>query len=61
MNTKNNNLDIHEKVEEQYKYGFSTNIAMEEFPKGINEEIVRLISLKKNEPEWLLNFRLKFR
>ncbi|MDD2795517.1 Fe-S cluster assembly protein SufB [Acidocella sp.] len=44
---------------EKYKYGFTTEIAMEEFPKGLNEEIVRLISAKKGEPDWLLAWRLK--
>ncbi len=44
---------------DKYKYGFTTDIAMEAFPKGLNEEIVRLISAKKNEPEWLLEWRLK--
>ncbi|MGZ3725977.1 MAG: Fe-S cluster assembly protein SufB [Pseudobdellovibrio sp.] len=43
----------------EYKYGFSTDIETEEFPKGLNEEIVRMISQKKNEPEWLLDYRLK--
>ncbi|HEY1855675.1 Fe-S cluster assembly protein SufB [Acidocella sp.] len=43
----------------KYKYGFSTEIAMDEFPKGLNEEIVRLISAKKQEPEWMLAWRLK--
>jgi Fe-S cluster assembly protein SufB len=43
----------------EYKYGFSTNIEMETFPKGLNEDIIRLLSEKKNEPEWLLEFRLK--
>ncbi len=42
-----------------YKYGFYTDIETEEFPKGLSEDIVRLISAKKNEPEWLLDFRLK--
>jgi Fe-S cluster assembly protein SufB len=42
-----------------YKYGFETDIAMEAFPKGLDEEIVRLISAKKNEPEWMLAWRLK--
>lgn len=42
-----------------YKYGFFTDIETEEFPKGLNEEIVRMISAKKEEPEWLLEFRLK--
>jgi len=44
---------------QKYKYGFSTEIAMEAFPKGLNEEIVRLISAKKEEPDWLLAWRLK--
>ena len=43
----------------EYKYGFYTDIETEEFPKGLNEDIVRLISKKKNEPEWLLDYRLK--
>lgn len=44
---------------EDYKYGFYTDIETEEFPKGLNEDIVRLLSKKKNEPEWLLDYRLK--
>lgn len=43
----------------EYKYGFSTPIESETFPKGLNEEIIRKISLKKKEPEFLLNFRLR--
>ena len=43
----------------KYKYGFTTEIAMEEFPKGLNEEIIRMISAKKQEPEWMLAWRLK--
>ncbi len=43
----------------EYKYGFYTDIETEDFPKGINEDIVRLISGKNNEPEWLLEYRLK--
>ncbi len=42
-----------------YKFGFETNIEMEFAPKGLNEDIVRFISAKKNEPEWLLEWRLK--
>ena len=45
-------------VSEPYKYGFVTEIESEKISKGINEDIVRLISSKKNEPEYLLNFRL---
>lgn len=43
----------------EYKYGFVTEIESETIPKGLNEDTVRLISSKKNEPEWLLEFRLK--
>jgi len=43
----------------EYKYGFSTDIETEEFPKGLNEEIVAAISHKKNEPQWMLDYRLK--
>ncbi|WP_243350266.1 Fe-S cluster assembly protein SufB [Parabacteroides sp. FAFU027] len=42
-----------------YKYGFVTDIDTEIIPVGLNEDVVRLISAKKNEPEWLLDFRLK--
>ncbi len=44
---------------QKYKYGFTTDIAMEAFPKGLDEDIVRLISAKKSEPEWMLTWRLK--
>ena len=43
----------------QYKYGFSTNIESEKAPKGFDENTVRFISNKKNEPEWMLEWRLK--
>lgn len=44
---------------QEYKYGFTSNIESEVIPKGLNEDVVRLISSKKNEPQWLLDFRLK--
>jgi Fe-S cluster assembly protein SufB len=44
---------------DKYKYGFSTEIEMEFAPKGLNEDIVRFISAKKEEPEWMLEWRLK--
>jgi len=50
---------LHKVTTEEYKYGFSTDIETEFIPKGLNEDIVRLISAKKNEPEWLLEYRLK--
>ena len=43
----------------EYKYGFVTDIESETIPKGLSEDTVRLISQKKNEPEWMLEFRLK--
>ena len=42
-----------------YKYGFTTDIETDIIPIGLSEEVVRLISAKKNEPEWMLEFRLK--
>ncbi|CAO3433888.1 Fe-S cluster assembly protein SufB [Azospirillum doebereinerae] len=46
-------------TEQKYKYGFTTDIESDVAPKGLNEDIVRFISAKKNEPEWLLDWRLK--
>ncbi len=46
-------------IGEEYKYGFTTDVEYEDFPKGINEDVVRLISEKKDEPEWMTEFRLK--
>ena len=46
-------------VSQPYKYGFVTDIETEKIAKGLSEEVVRLISSKKNEPEFLLDFRLK--
>jgi len=46
-------------VSQPYKHGFVTDIESETAPKGLNEDIIRMISAKKNEPEWLLEFRLQ--
>jgi len=46
-------------VNQPYKYGFVTNIESDTIPRGLSEEVVRLISAKKNEPEFMLEFRLK--
>ena len=46
-------------VNQPYKHGFHTDIESDVVPKGLNEDVVRVISAKKNEPEWLLEFRLK--
>ncbi len=56
--SKNNNL-IENIANAEYEHGFETNVDQEFIPKGLNEDIVRLISAKKGEPEWLLEFRLK--
>ncbi|OUC14781.1 MAG: Fe-S cluster assembly protein SufB [Alkalinema sp. CACIAM 70d] len=46
-------------VNQPYKYGFVTNIESDTIPKGLNEDVIRLISAKKEEPEWMLEFRLR--
>ena len=50
-------LEVHTKSD--YKYGWSTQLETDSLPKGLSEETVRAISLRKNEPEWLLEWRLK--
>ncbi len=56
MNTENDVLD--EVVNSDYKYGFISDIEQEIAPKGLNEDVVRMISSKKEEPEWMLEWRL---
>jgi Fe-S cluster assembly protein SufB len=52
--------DILEQItSSEYKYGFVTNIEADEAPKGLTEDTIRFISAKKNEPEWMLEYRLK--
>ena len=46
-------------VSKEYEYGFTTDIQTDIIPRGLNEDVVRLISSKKGEPDWLLDFRLK--
>lgn len=55
---KSNNI-FKKIADKAYKYGFISNINTEIIDKGLNEDVIRLISSKKNEPEWLLEFRLK--
>src|SRR6186713_422984 len=50
---------IEQLANREYKYGFVTDVESETIPKGLSEDVVRLISAKKNEPEWLLEWRLK--
>ena len=56
--SKDNQI-LEELTSKEYEHGWSSNIEMESAPKGLNEDIVRFISGKKNEPEWLLEWRLK--
>ena len=59
-NDRDNSLStIEEQVFSDYKYGFVTEIESDEAPKGLSEDTVRFISAKKNEPEWMLEWRLK--
>src|SRR6266849_10155784 len=50
---------IEQIASQEYKYGFVTDIEADTAPPGLNEDVVRLISAKKGEPEWLLEWRLK--
>lgn len=50
---------VNDVTDSDYKYGFVTDVETEVIPKGLNEDIVRLISEKKGEPDWLLEYRLK--
>ncbi|MCS6818862.1 MAG: Fe-S cluster assembly protein SufB [Chitinophagales bacterium] len=50
---------LQEHIESDYKFGFTTPIEQEFAPPGLNEDIIRFISAKKNEPEWMLNWRLE--
>ncbi|MCW2314715.1 Iron-regulated ABC transporter membrane component SufB [Rhodoblastus acidophilus] len=49
---------LQELTEQKYKYGFVSDIESEFAPKGLNEDVIRFISTKKNEPEWMLDYRL---
>jgi Fe-S cluster assembly protein SufB len=52
-------IDLEKLAEQEYKYGFFTDIEQEIAPKGLNENTIKLISSKKEEPEWLLEWRIK--
>jgi len=55
-----NQNDIFDELKNrEYKYGFTTNVETDYIPKGINEDVVRIISAKKEEPDWMLDLRLK--
>ncbi len=52
-------LETDSTLVQEYKYGFVTDLATDELPKGLSEDVVRAISKKKNEPEWMTEWRLK--
>ena len=56
---ENDNEFVRRIAEQKYEYGFTTDVNTEIIEKGLNEDVVRLISAKKGEPEWMLDFRLK--
>ena len=56
VNTEKNILE--DITQKEYEHGFVTDVEQEFIPKGLNEDIIRLISAKKDEPQWLLDFRL---
>ena len=58
MNSTNNEY-VRKVAEQKYEFGFTTDVHTEIIEKGLNEDVVRLISAKKGEPEWMLEFRLK--
>jgi len=60
MREKNSEDELLEQVTStEYKYGFTTKIASDTIAKGLSEDVVRLISKKKEEPQWMLDYRLK--
>ena len=59
LKDKEKNAFVKQVAEQKYEYGFTTDVVTDVIPNGLNEDVVRLISQKKGEPEWLLDFRLE--
>ena len=59
VNMKYNESIIDSAISQEYEYGFTTDIDQEKIPPGLNEDVIKIISSKKQEPEWLLDWRLK--
>src|SRR4029453_1847722 len=57
--SESENAELERLANREYRYGFVTDIESEMIPPGLDEKVVRLISAKKQEPEWLLDWRLK--
>ena len=58
-NKDTKNAFVRQVAEQKYEYGFTTDVHTDIIEKGLNEDVVRLISQKKGEPDWMLEFRLK--
>ena len=58
-NKDTKNAYVRQVADQKYEYGFTTDVHTDIIEKGLNEDIVRLISEKKGEPDWMLEFRLK--
>ena len=52
------NDTIHKRLDKKYEFGFTTDVEQETLPPGLNEDVIKIISSKKNEPKWLLKWRL---
>jgi len=59
MNEAVKNRELKERVDKDYEWGFVSDVEQEFAPKGLSEDTIRFISEKKNEPEWMLDWRLK--
>ena len=59
MSDNNNNDLVRRVAEQKYEYGFTTDVHTDIIPRGLTEDVVRIISEKKGEPDWMLDFRLK--
>ena len=59
MDNNNKNAYVRQVAEQKYEFGFTTDVHTDIIERGLNEDVVRLISVKKGEPEWLLAFRLQ--
>ena len=59
MAEKEKNEFVKQIADRKYEFGFTTDVQTDIIDKGLNEQVVRLISQKKGEPEWLLDFRLR--
>ena len=57
MDNNNKNAYVRQVAEQKYEFGFTTDVHTDIIEKGLSEDVVRLISVKKGEPEWLLAFR----